>query len=571
MARYFTPGVYFEQFDTSAGRISAVRTDIPGFVGIAEKGPLDEPVKIESWKQFTTVFGGFTVQGYLAYAVYGFFENGGSTCYVTRAADRGKASCAYWKLKDKNGANIAKVVSKTPGAWGNKTSINISRTGAGKFSLIVVCGDSREVFKDLTFDPSDRNRDYRPILKEKRYFADDGVINHMSSLIRVEDLRVLPVVFPATPDDVFNMEQLAKGSFRLAEGKDGIATLEIFDLIGLKGDEEKRGLRCYEDVDAVSMVCIPDIMIRPAESIDYRQRPSGENEINPCLPDKTEKAPLRVLLAAGDSMEQPPVFSEDDVFTAQLAMVEHCENLKDRFAVLDMPCFSDSLEKILEWREKFDTSYAAMYYPWIKVENPLRFGGTFKMLLPPSGHVAGVYARCDLKRGVHKAPANEKVFGAVDMVYEVDNTIQDILNPKGINCIRGFAGRGIMLWGARTMSSRASWYFINVRRLFMMIEESVEEAMQWAVFESSNYHLWAVIRIAVSGFLEGLWRRGALVGSVLSEAFYVKCDETTMTQTDIDNGRLVVEIGVAPSIPAEFVVFRIGRVDEQMRVVEEFD
>jgi phage tail sheath protein FI len=236
-------------------------------------------------------------------------------------------------------------------------------------------------------------------------------------------------------------------------------------------------------------------------------------------------------------------------------VITHCESLRDRFAIIDA-AQGESNVSTLNPRSSWDTKYAAFYYPWLKVYDPL--SKTYK-LAPPGGHVAGIYARSDAERGVHKAPANEVVRGAVDLEFAITKGEQDILNPRGVNCIRAFPGRGIRVWGARTLSSDALWKYVNVRRLFLFIEESVDEGTQWVVFEPNDEKLWARIRQSITEFLTRVWRDGALMGKTPEEAFFVKCDRTTMTQDDIDNGRLICLIGVAPVKPAEFVIFRIAQ------------
>lgn len=205
----------------------------------------------------------------------------------------------------------------------------------------------------------------------------------------------------------------------------------------------------------------------------------------------------------------------------------------------------------------YDTKYGALYYPWIKVANPL--GGGESILVPPCGHMAGIYARSDTERGVHKAPANEVVRGALAVESQITKSEQDILNPQGINCIRAFPGRGIRVWGGRTLSSNASWRYINVRRLFNYVEESIELGTQWVVFEPNDRDLWARIRRDINAFLTMVWRSGALFGATPSEAFYVKCDDETNPPAVRDLGQVVIEIGLAPVKPAEFVIFRISQ------------
>ena len=213
-----------------------------------------------------------------------------------------------------------------------------------------------------------------------------------------------------------------------------------------------------------------------------------------------------------------------------------------------------SIEGVREFRDNLDTKYAALYYPWVEVRDP---SVKRNVMVGPSGHMAGLYARVDVERGVHKAPANEVIRGITKIAQDVTKREQDMLNPKGINALRAFPGRGNRVWGARTISSDSSWKYINVRRLFIFVEESIDEGTQWVVFEPNDEPLWARVRQTITNFLTSVWRTGALQGTKADEAFFVKCDRSTMTQDDIDNGRLICVIGIAPVKPAEFVIFRI--------------
>jgi hypothetical protein len=243
-------------------------------------------------------------------------------------------------------------------------------------------------------------------------------------------------------------------------------------------------------------------------------------------------------------------------------LIGHAERLRYRIAVLDAPEGS-SMNQIRAFRGKFDSKYAALYHPWIEIfdpmERPTQGAPPGRLLLPPSGFVTGIYARSDIERGVHKAPANEVVRGLTRFEANINKPRQDVLNPEGVNCLRFFEGRGSRVWGARTISSDPEWKYVNVRRLFIYIEHSIDRATQWAVFEPNNRRLWDNIRHTVEDFLLVLWRDGALLGDKPEEAYFVRCDRTTMTQNDLDNGRLICLIGVAPTKPAEFVIFRIGQ------------
>ena len=212
------------------------------------------------------------------------------------------------------------------------------------------------------------------------------------------------------------------------------------------------------------------------------------------------------------------------------------------------------MQDILDHRNIFDTTYAALYHPWLTVFDPL---DKRNISIPPSGSVMGIYARSDNTRGVHKAPANEVVRGCVGLDVQFDKGEQDILNPKGVNLIRAFPGQGIRVWGARTASSDGNWKYINVRRLFIFIEETIKANTDWAVFEPNDEVLWVRVQRTIEVFLTNLWRGGSLVGTSPDQAFFVNIGRATMSQDDIDNGRLICVIGVAPVKPAEFVIFRI--------------
>lgn len=237
----------------------------------------------------------------------------------------------------------------------------------------------------------------------------------------------------------------------------------------------------------------------------------------------------------------------------QDALLSHCETRKDRFAILDSPeSINGSVDRMPRPR---DSKYGAVYFPWIQVYDPEK-GNVF---VPPSGHMAGIYSRVDSERGVHKAPANEIVRGALDLKYQISRGEQDILNPKGINAIRKMQGGGIRVWGARTLSTDSEWRYINVRRLFIMVESSIERATQWVVFEPNDHRLWKRVTRTITSFLNLLWRSGALMGQQPEQAYYVKCDEETNPSDVVDAGQLIVEVGLAPVKPAEFVIFRVGQ------------
>jgi phage tail sheath protein FI len=243
------------------------------------------------------------------------------------------------------------------------------------------------------------------------------------------------------------------------------------------------------------------------------------------------------------------------VATVQQALIAHCEHMRYRIAVLDSGD-DQTVAQVRQMRAALDSSYAAFYYPWVRVFDPFTQAD---LNLPPSGFVAGIYARNDIQRAVYKAPANEVVTGAIGFERTLNKGQQDVLNPEGVNCFRYFPGRGLRLWGARTASSDPEWKYVNLRRYFAYLEHSIDRGTQWAVFEPNGERLWANVRRTIEDFLFNEWQGGALLGDKPEKAFFVKCDRTTMTQSDLDNGRLVCLIGLAPLRPAEYVIFRIGQ------------
>jgi hypothetical protein len=288
----------------------------------------------------------------------------------------------------------------------------------------------------------------------------------------------------------------------------------------------------------------------------------GQDNIDPAL--RTGLQALRNY----DDISLVAIPGRADV-EVQDALIVHCERLRYRFAVLDsLPgtgVEGASIPDVLAQRQQFDTRYAALYYPWLQIPDPFPVlpGSGAAVSIPPSGHILGVYARTDVTRGVHKAPANEVVGGILGFQRSLTKGEQDVLNPSpvNINVLRDFRVnfRGLRSWGARCITSDREWVYVNVRRLFNFVERSLDLGLQWVVFEPNDQNLWARVRRTVSDFLTTVWRSGALMGLTPEEAFFVKCDETTMTQADIDGGRLILLVGIAPVKPAEFVIVRIGQ------------
>ena len=542
MPEYLSPGVYIEEIEIGGKPIEGVGTSTAGFLGQTERGPIT-PRLVTGFEDFNRVYGSYIDESYLAYAVDGFFRNGGRRCFIGRIVRTAHAD---------DGTNAQTVENITigdslvigvigPGSWGTKVAIKISEAGLEEglgedverklFKLSVM------YWKNLpprdgetpTIDPTstvsaDRNSDDRreprvlevfdnisADLESSDYFK--KTVNGISNLIEVEDVVLdndnrgnrpanSDLKFLVDPD---NSPEQNDG------GEDAAVTAADFhggeDTPVVNGETiiERHGLQGFKFVDEINIVCAPD------DNIDG-------------------------------------VYGE---------LVDHCQDpeLKDRFAILQSKV-EQTPNNIIGILPPRDSKYAAFYYPWIKILDPVT---NRNKLIPPGGHVAGIYARSDIERGVHKAPANEVVRGARALQFTINKGQQDILNPRGVNVIRAFPGRGIRVWGARTTSSDPLWKYINVRRLFLFLEESIDESTQWIVFEPNDEQLWMRAKQTITAFLITVWRTGALMGATPEEAFFVKVDRTTMTQNDIDNGRLIVIIGVAPTKPAEFVIFRFAQ------------
>ncbi|MGA2086544.1 MAG: phage tail sheath C-terminal domain-containing protein [Terracidiphilus sp.] len=342
------------------------------------------------------------------------------------------------------------------------------------------------------------------------YYA--TVINNGSSLLAVPSAAVGdsvtddPFIFPSAPDGL---------NLTLTGGSDGTAAPLDSDYIGVdNGPGARTGIQALIDQDDIAIVAAPGI--------------TDQN--------------------------------------VQNALITHCETLMYRFAILDPAPHGGSgdvpatLPDIQNQRNLYDTEYAAIYYPRVKVFDPLT---NTDITVPPSGHIAGIYARVDETRGVYKAPANELIGGIDAIEVKVSKGDQDVLNPfpVNINVLRDFTAqsRGLRVYGARCITSNAEWMYVNIRRLFIFLEHSLDIGTQWAVFEPNDQALWARLTQSVSAFLTTVWNDGALMGAKASDAFFVRCDQTTMTPDDIQNGRLVMQIGVAPVFPAEFVIIQIGQ------------
>ena len=593
MPEFVAPGVYAEEGGFAPKRIEGVATSTTGFAGLTRYGPVSypggppvtQPRRVNSFAEFERVFGGLDVLHtptdadrrlpYLAHAVRAFFDNGGKELYVSRVFVPRSAGAspdygvAHFSIPV--GGTRAAWRARWPGKYGNEVSISVKAVrgpnvawqppehdgavqarGVQRGALVEIlpagrpanddepisldglaqisldAHDGRQTFscqgRRLTPSTADVIRNVtltvvitmndRPVSSYVGLETHNHAANYIGAVLRRDD--------PGDPDAVIYFDWdpasasgndvaahlmtalIEHGHVTLTGGHDG-AIPTAADLAGTAAavNTTARGLAALGEVDEIAVVALPD---------------------------------------AG-------ALEGDESTAAAAALVKHAEALRYRIAVLDSPPQS-SLDDVRRFRARLNSSHGGLYYPWLIVGHDE---------LPPSGFVCGIYARTDSERGLQKAPANEVVRGVTKPEASVNDADNAILDNDGINAIRQFPDGSIRVWGARTMSPDPEWKYVNVRRLLIYLEHSIDKGTQWAVFEPNGDQLWANVRRAIEDFLFNEWRNGALLGSKADEAFFVRCDRTTMTQNDLDNGRLVSLVGVAPVKPAEFVIFRIGQ------------
>lgn len=481
MPSYLTPGVYVEEVQSGARPIEGVGTAVAALVGFTETGPFHEPTLVTNWDQYVRQFGGFSEGTYLPHAVYGFFANGGGAAYVVRIGDPARSATGTGAP-----ASIAApaptaiggfLISALPGAGGD-VSVEIAdaegeNVPEDRFRLVVRKGGAVAE----TYDVSTRKNTKGYVVTQLRE----------SKLVAVTEQ---PGTAPSRPES----QTLALSAAQAPAPTGGGRRVDPAEYVG--DSAARTGFAGLEAIDEITMVAVPDLM----------------------------------------SAYQRGEIDEEGVRTVQLAVMSHCEQMGDRIAVLDTPP-GMTAQRVRSWRMDeagYDSRYATLYYPWIKVFDP---ASGRNVMVPPSGHIAGVWARSDAERGVHKAPANEVIRGAVDLELRLSKGEQDLLNPIGVNCVRAFPGRGIRIWGARTLASDPAWRYLNVRRLFNYLEESILLGTQWVVFEPNDDRLWSSIRRNITAFLTEEWRRGALFGQSAAEAFYVKCDRDNNPRSPSISGR----------------------------------
>ena len=581
MAEYLSPGVYVEEYDSGATPMQGVSTSTAGFVGLAERGPvIGQPQLVTSFADYKRMYGGYLSQAaygsnrFLPYAVEQFFANGGARAYIMRAVP-GDAKAGS------RTTGVLKLTAANPGAWAEDLRVVVTPASKAKTQVLAVNGADLTLKNADGFNPGDVVELF------------DGKTAAHATVKSVLD-RVVTLDAPCTLDVADTKVGTAKYiktceitlTARLGE------TVETFENLSLKPDAlnnvcvktAKSDLICVEVTAAKAPAApapkekdkdgkeIPAPAPKAASIVPYELCGGSGSELVLTLQGGSNGSVLTVTPDAFLGKDDGPgkrtglqAFQENGNVSimaipgvtapeVQASLIAFCENKKSCFAILDVPMELKKTNDVANFRDMYDSTYAAMYHPWLEMYDA---GAKRSAYFPPSGAMAGIYARTDIERGVHKAPANEVVRGCTGLSCAYNEGEQDILNPIGVNLIRSFTGRGIRVWGARTISSNGLWKYLNVRRLFIYVEESIKANTNWVVFEPNSTTLWNRVTRTIETFLATCWRDGALAGSTPSEAFFVECGPTTMTQDDIDNGRLICQIGIAPVKPAEFVIFRI--------------
>jgi phage tail sheath protein FI len=523
MPQYLAPGVYVEEISTGPKPIEGVSTSVAGFVGPTERGP-ESITSVSSWIEFQRVYGGHLdpALSFMTYAVKGFFDNQGQRCYVGRVVAKAGANV--------NSGTVGNLVLQAVGrgSWGNRIYVRVLQASQAARAT----------------DPNDKAKNWFRL--QLLYYGTQPAKPYDPTVAanRLQKDYVAPDVF----EDYDNLTEVRGASNNVLATVNGASNLVVLKWNG-------------------NPTPVP-VSPATADFVQLGTAGADGKTIDQLTIDDYDGTPTTIgnppdeLLGQGAGFQGMATVKDvslllapDHVTVDQLLerVVQDCEQNRDRFGVL-------SVGRAFRPQDKpgSDTNFAAQYYPWIRIYDA---ASRDYILVPPAGHMAGIIAQTDINQGVHKAPANVVVAGATDLQKPVTKADQEQLNPVGINCIRDFRpdGRGIRLWGARTMTSDPEWKYVNVRRLFIYVEQSIDRGTQWVVFEPNSDPTWARVVRTITAFLVTVWRNGALMGTTQDQAFFVKCDRTTMTQDDIDNGRLICYIGIAPVKPAEFVIFRIGQ------------
>ncbi len=556
------PGIYVTEQQYSLNPLHIDNRVLTGFVGIAERGPLHKPIHITSFDKYLKIFGAFDTAGNLPLSVYSYFKCGGSECIVVRAANEKHAKKASMKVRCGSGHVTIKALSE--GVWGNKISARIwhesdhcknvldidtehgtwisiedesiqkndvlrlslfgqciFRTVERKEGTVCYLANPPKVFRQVKNIAREIKVEKASVSISLTYKGKSEYFLHLSMnpaseryfVSYINERSGLCSINSDVPHGILRSIFTVQAS----GGSDGIAEMSAGDFIGhYNGANDCRGLGAFESHDDIALISIPDISW--------------------------------LLKLAGKPLEE----REKDVYAVQSAMLNHAEKFRGRFAVLDVPeGFRE--EKVLSWVKHFDSHSAAAYYPFIDVLDPFDESGAKTVRIPPSGAVCGCISAVDSEKGIFHAPANVILQGAAGLSEKMNDSVYELFYPRGINLLKYFPGKGIKIWGGKTLSSDPDWRYINVRRTFSAICKSLKQGTEWAVFETNDKNLRKRLVRQVSGYLLDLWMKGYLAGSTAEQGFFVRCDEELNPPEQIDKGILTFAAGLAITKPAEFI------------------
>jgi phage tail sheath protein FI len=533
MPELLHPGVYVQELPSAVRPIEGVSTSTAAFIGVADKGSVPgtilptgrmaQPPLVTSFTDYTRQFGGFRQDSFLTYAVRAFFENGGRRLYIVRVLGSSPTSppTLASRAVSPGGAPLA-ISAANEGVWGNKISVQVANSSDGdttnNFKLVVLYDSTPvEAFDNITFQGSPNVAPGATNPAEYGRMA----VNSRSEYIAIT------ADFTARP---------ANTTIQLGNGSDGPAA-QPSDFIGAPAPDSTvagTGLHALDKITDVNLIALPG---------------QGDPATVNAGMEYCKTRPLQDCFFIGDT---------GTVSSVDAARVEGAAPTVRR--VSDARDFATTGFAGTPL-DKAAGDYGAIYFPWVLSDDPFGVSRNPRILLPPSGFLAGLYARIDNSRGVFKAPAGTEagVFGALGTAVGVSDTEQDQLNPVSVNVIRTVPGSGFVVWGTRTIGSDVSWRYIPVRRMAIFLRVSIYYGIQWAVFEPNDEPLWASLRLNIRSFMLTQFRAGAFQGSKPDDAFFVKCDSSTTTQTDIDNGVVNILVGFAPLKPAEFVVLKLSQ------------
>jgi uncharacterized protein len=509
------PGVYIEELKSGVHPITGVATSITAFAGFAPKGPVDEPITVQSFTEYARIFGGLVANSTMSYAVQQFFQNGGQNALIVRCATKTGGGAAT-KASGATAAPVLSLEASSEGAWGNHLTFEIDHNTAlaTQFNITVRNTDTgeSEVLRNLVPGPTLT-----------------AALEARSQLVRVKTGTAPPAALPPAAGPI------ALGATAPTLGKDGTIASDVI----APAPPDGTGIYALERADLFNLLVIPPI----AQSYDT----AGERVLKVAIKGR-----------AG-------AFCRDH---RALLIVDPDADWDEPGDLTKVTAGTTALEKHIAQISADDRRNAAIYFPYLKAPDPLQ--GDVVIEFPPAASIAGVMAQTDTERGVWKAPAglDAGLSGVQELKVKLTDGQNGILNPLGVNCLRTFPAAGHVVWGARTLRGddklADEWKYVPVRRTALFIEESLFRGTQWVVFEPNDEPLWAQIRLNVGAFMQNLFRRGAFQGKTPREAYLVKCDAETTTQIDINNGVVNILVGFAPLKPAEFVIVQIQQLAGQI-------